>query len=126
MKSLVAFAWKVRSSSVEYAASLSVEAFAQRVRGHWAIENGLHWSLDVTFGEDACRVRKDHAAHNFAMLRRFGLNLLKLDRTSPKLSVRCRLRRADRDDDSRNGTTRFAPSIPFLICPQSLVSPWFG
>jgi predicted transposase YbfD/YdcC len=82
-------------------ASLSVEAFAQRARGHWGIENGLHWSLDVTFGEDACRVRKDHAAHNFATLRRFALNLLKLDQTSPRLSVRCRLRRADWDDDYR-------------------------
>jgi predicted transposase YbfD/YdcC len=66
-------------------ASLSVEAFAQRVRGHWGIENGLHWSLDVTFGEDACRVRKDHAAHNFATLRRFALNLLKLDSRTCKI-----------------------------------------
>jgi predicted transposase YbfD/YdcC len=82
-------------------ASLSVEAFAQRTRGHWGIENGLNWSLDVTFGEDACRVRKDHAAHNFATLRPFALNLLKLDQTSPRLSVRCRLRRADWGDDYR-------------------------
>jgi hypothetical protein len=71
------------------------------VREHWHIENSLHWSLDVTFLEDACRVRKDHAAHNFATLRRFGLNLLKLDTTSPKLSVRSRVKRADWDEDYR-------------------------
>jgi predicted transposase YbfD/YdcC len=89
--------------------AMTVEEFAQRARGHWRIENTLHWSLDVTFGEDACRVRKDHAAHNFATLRRFGLNLLKLDRTSPKLSVRCRLRRADWDDDYRMALLGLSP-----------------
>ena len=91
------------------AQGLTVEQFAQRVRGHWHIENSLHWSLDVTFGEDACRVRKDHAAHNFATLRRFGLNLLKLDQTSPKLSVRSRLRRADWDDDYRMALLGLVP-----------------
>ena len=55
------------------------------------------------------RVRKDHAAHNFATLRRFDLILLKLDRTSPKLSVRCRLRRADCDDDYRMTLLGLAP-----------------
>jgi len=91
------------------APNMTVEQFAQRVRGHWHIENALHWSLDVTFGEDACRVRKDHAAHNFATLRRFGLNLLQLDRTSPKLSVRARLRRADWDDDYRMALLGLTP-----------------
>jgi predicted transposase YbfD/YdcC len=89
-------------------APLSVETFAERVRGHWGIES-MHWSLDVTFAEDACRVRKDHAAHNFATLRRFGLNLLKLDQSSPKLSVRCRLRRADWDGDYRMALLGLAP-----------------
>ncbi len=46
-------------------------------RSHWSIENNLHWQLDVTFREDACRTRKDHAALNLAMMRHAALNLLK-------------------------------------------------
>lgn len=49
-------------------------AFA--IRQHWGIENSLHWTLDVTFAEDACRVRSLHAPHNLAVLRRFALNAL--------------------------------------------------
>lgn len=82
-------------------APCGVHEFARCVREHWHIENSLHWSLDVTFREDACRVRCDHAAHNFATLRRFALNLLKLDKTFPKLSVRSRVKRADWDEDYR-------------------------
>ena len=51
------------------------------VRGHWSIENGLHWVLDVAFREDDCRVRKDHAPENLAVLRHIALNLLRQDRT---------------------------------------------
>ncbi len=40
----------------------SVERFAEAVRGHWAIDNGQHWVLDVQFGEDTNRSRKDHSA----------------------------------------------------------------
>jgi len=46
------------------------------VRGHWSVENQLHWSLDVSFGEDAARIRQGHAAENFSRLRRFALGLL--------------------------------------------------
>jgi predicted transposase YbfD/YdcC len=46
-------------------------------RSHWSIENNLHWQLDVTFREDQCRTRKDHAATNLAMMRHATLNLLK-------------------------------------------------
>lgn len=51
------------------------------VRGHWGIENGLHWQLDVSFREDERRIRKGHGAENFSRLCRLGLNLLKRDKT---------------------------------------------
>ncbi|HEY8161998.1 MAG TPA: ISAs1 family transposase, partial [Methylocystis sp.] len=46
-------------------------------RAHWSIENNLHWTLDVTFGEDDCRARKDYSALNLAILRHAALNILK-------------------------------------------------
>ncbi len=51
------------------------------VRSHWGIENELHWTLDLAFDEDRCRVRKDHGPENFALLRHIALNLLKQDKT---------------------------------------------
>ena len=56
---------------------LSAEEFAEAVRGHWSIENNLHWQLDVSFREDECRVRRDHAPANLSVIRRFALGLLK-------------------------------------------------
>lgn len=50
---------------------------ASAIRDHWRIENDLHWCLDVSFREDLCRVRKDHAPENFAILRHMATNLLK-------------------------------------------------
>lgn len=61
---------------------LSAKRFAQAVRGHWSIENNLHWQLDVTFQEDKCRIRQGHADANFAALRRMALGLLKNESTS--------------------------------------------
>ena len=54
---------------------------ARAVRGHWAIENKLHWQLDVSFREDERRIRKDHGAENFSRLCRLALNLLKRDKS---------------------------------------------
>lgn len=67
-----------------YISSLSpgVKRFAHAVRGHWGIENSLHWVLDVSFNEDQSRIRKDHGPENFALLRRFAVSLVKQD-TSP-------------------------------------------
>ena len=56
------------------------------VRGHWGIENKLHWVMDVVFGEDQSRARAGYAAQNLATLRRLALNLLK--REKKKRSVR--------------------------------------
>ena len=64
-----------------------VKTIAAAVRGHWAIENTLHWSLDVTFSEDRSRVRKDHGPANVAMFRWLVLSIIKQD-TMSKHSLR--------------------------------------
>ena len=51
--------------------------FAHAVRQHWGVENSLHWVLDVSFQEDACRIRKEKGAQTFAVLRHIALNLLR-------------------------------------------------
>ena len=60
---------------------VSAKRFAEAVRGHWSVENNLHWQLDVTFGEDLSRIRKGHADTNFSTLRRTALSLLKKEKT---------------------------------------------
>ncbi|MBU1106422.1 MAG: ISAs1 family transposase [Candidatus Riflebacteria bacterium] len=61
-----------------YCTSLNdVKTFARGVRKHWNVENQLHWVLDVAFREDKCRIRKDNAPENFAILRHIALNQLK-------------------------------------------------
>jgi predicted transposase YbfD/YdcC len=62
-----------------YISSLEVDVkqFARAVRGHWSIENGCHWVLDMTFREDESRIREPHLRQNFAWLNRFALSLLK-------------------------------------------------
>ena len=71
-----------------------ITRFARAVRGHWSVENNLHWSLDVSFGEDNSRARTRHAATNLATLRRIALNLLRADHSSSKSLNRKRLRAA--------------------------------
>ena len=56
---------------------LDVKLFAKSVRGHWGIENTLHWCLDVTFREDDNRVRERNLTNNMAWLKRFAISLLK-------------------------------------------------
>ena len=60
---------------------LGAKTFAKAVRQHWGVENSLHWSMDVTFGEDQSRARTRYGAQNLATLRRLALNLLKNDKT---------------------------------------------
>jgi predicted transposase YbfD/YdcC len=77
--------------------SLDVAAFAQAVRSHWAIENNLHWVLDVSYREDENRSRKDHTAENLAWIRRLTVSLLAQDDT--KVGVRCKRKMAGWDDE---------------------------
>ena len=68
---------------------LSARRFGPLVRGHWGIENSLHWQLDMSFGEDQSRTRLDHAQANLGVLRRMGLSLLK-NETSSKVGIKNR------------------------------------
>ena len=62
-------------------------------RGHWGIENQLHWHLDVTFKEDACRSRKGFSGQNLSMLRKLALQIAKAT-PDKRISIRKRLYRA--------------------------------
>lgn len=75
-----------------------VRTFARAVRGHWGIENSLHWVLDVTFREDASRLRKDHGPENLALLRRLAVGLLHNEDTS-KVGVACKRKEAGWDNE---------------------------
>jgi predicted transposase YbfD/YdcC len=82
--------------------ALSAEELARTVRAHWAIENRLHWMLDVCFGEDGSMVRKDNAPQNHSLLKKIVLNLIRADTTDPvKTSLRQKRKRASWDDDIR-------------------------
>jgi predicted transposase YbfD/YdcC len=73
-----------RSEEVSYFISSlppKVRALAQHVRGHWSVENALHWTLDVTFSEDQSRIRKGHGPEIAAAFRRLALSMLKQDTT---------------------------------------------
>ena len=88
-------------SSVErryFIASIEADAelFARAVRAHWAIENQLHWSLDVTFREDDCRVRQGYAAQNLALIRHLALTLLKNEK-SAKVGIKIKRSKAGWD-----------------------------
>lgn len=69
----------------------------EAIRGHWGIENGLHWQLDVSFGEDLRRVRKEHGAENFSRLCRIALNLLKSE-TTAKVGIKGKRLKAGWDE----------------------------
>ena len=75
--------------------ALSAAAFAAAARGHWAIENKLHWVLDVTFREDLSRLRAGHGANNMAVVRHFALNLVR--QVADNRSIKRRRKRASWD-----------------------------
>lgn len=70
---------------------LGVKQFAQAARGHWAIENTLHWCLDVTFREDESRLRDRIAGENVAWLKRFGIGLIKQNKSKESVAMRRRM-----------------------------------
>jgi predicted transposase YbfD/YdcC len=74
------------------------EQFCKAVRGHWGIENKVHWVSDVAFREDACRIRKGFAAENLAVIRHIALNLLRREQ-SLKKGIAVKRHRAGWDND---------------------------
>lgn len=92
--------WNHSTEEVQfYLSSLAADdpRISGAIRQHWGIENCQHWVLDVTFGEDACRVRSLHAPENLALLRRFALNALNRETTS-KRSLRQKSKQAAMDE----------------------------
>ena len=75
-----------------------VKTFARAVRGHWKIENQLHWVLDVSFHEDGSRLREGHAQENLALIRRMAVSLLQKE-TTAKQGVAGKRKKAGWDDD---------------------------
>jgi len=91
---------KVEQERRYYLSSLknpTPQRMAEVIRGHWGIENRLHWSLDMSFNEDRCRIRQGHAAENFSRLRRVALNLLRQDQ-SVKVGVQAKRHKAGWDE----------------------------
>jgi len=91
----------VRSVTVRHflsSCAADAEFLAGVIRGHWSIENGLHWMLDVVFREDAARARKDHSPLNMNVLRKTALSLVKgVVLPKSRLSVRKKMMKAARD-----------------------------
>ncbi len=89
---------KISTETAYYLLStpLTAKRFGEVARGHWGVENGLHWVLDVTMNEDQARTRKDHGPQNIALLRRLALNLAKLE--GSKGSLKGKRMRAAWDD----------------------------
>jgi predicted transposase YbfD/YdcC len=77
--------------------ALGTAEAAEAIRGHWAIENRLHWVLDVTFADDQCRLRKGHGAQNMATVRHFALNLVRT--ATDRRSIKSRRKIAGWDPD---------------------------
>ncbi len=76
---------------------IGAETIGHMIRSHWGVENNLHWSLDVSFGEDDCRIRKGFGAENVSRLRRIALNLLKQEETA-KCSIKAKRNKAGWDE----------------------------
>ena len=91
---------KTTRETMFYLSSLPGDALriGRAIRVHWGIENQLHWVLDVTFGEDASRIRTAHAPQNMALLKRLAISVLNQE-TSKKRSIRQKAKRAAMSPD---------------------------
>jgi hypothetical protein len=78
-------------------------------RGHWGIENTPHWVLDVAFDEDRSRARVKNAAHNYRLIRKVALNLLRQDRAN-KVDITCKRKMCGWDHDYMLQILRIAPN----------------
>ena len=88
---------------------MTAERFGDVARAHWAVENCLHWMLDVTMNEDQARNRKENGPENIGLLRRLTLNLAKLE--GSKGSMKGKLKRAGWNDAfMARLLTAFSPS----------------
>jgi predicted transposase YbfD/YdcC len=92
---------KIEKETQYYISSLPVNIMlsADAIRGHWEIENKAHWVLDVSYKEDDSRIRRENAAENMAVARRFALNLARLH--PKKESMRGKLKQAMWSDEFR-------------------------
>ena len=93
---------KTETEKRYYISSLKPNAqkISQSIRSHWAIENNLHWVLDVTFNEDDCRIRRGMASENMTVMRHLAINLLKQDKKN-KIYIPRKQRKALFYDDYR-------------------------
>ncbi|BBD64685.1 transposase [Nostoc commune NIES-4072] len=109
--------WNQTTHEVQfYITSLACDAhkIGSAIRQHWGIENSVHWTLDVTFNEDECRIRSLHSPQNFALLRRIALNALERE-TSFHRSIRQKSRRAAMND-------QYMVSVLATALPNSTLS----
>ena len=86
-----------------YISSLAPEAhrIAAAIRAHWAVENRLHWCMDIAFNDDQMRARTGFAAHNLATLKHITLNLIRMDPIKRKGGIKARRLIAATSDNYR-------------------------
>jgi predicted transposase YbfD/YdcC len=77
----------------------SAYEFGRIIRNHWSIENKLHWALDVSFGEDGCRARKDNSPKNLTVLRKIALGRLRIIDAGKRVSIKRKMFRAGLNPD---------------------------
>ncbi|BCL39960.1 ISAs1 family transposase [Nostoc sp. MS1] len=109
--------WNKTTQEVQfYITSLKSDAhkIGSAIRQHWGIENSVHWTLDVTFNEDECRIRSLHSPQNFSLLRRIALNALERE-SSFRRSIRQKSRRAAMND-------QYMLSVLAASLPNSILS----
>ncbi|MEZ9324218.1 ISAs1 family transposase [Vibrio cyclitrophicus] len=92
-------AWKIEHTLTDIIslAKLTAKALLESTRAHWSIENQMHWRLDVGFKEDECRIRREQAGENLAVIRHIALNLL-TEETSFKAGIKRKQKKANRSN----------------------------